>query len=149
MLLRRLAQRRNVEFVGAVPDEALPSLYANAAAVVLPSVQRTCYGRHVAVSELLGLTVLEAMASGTPVIASRIGGVPEIVEDGVTGFLVAPGDVGQLSARIATLVGDRALANRLGAAGRERIEQRFTWDACAERCIAEYERLLLGGAHGS
>ena len=92
-LLRSLAAARRVQFLGAVDDEELARQYRTAAVLVLPSVERTCYGRRIAVSELLGLVALEAMASGTPVIASRIGGLPEIVEDGVTGYLVPPGDV--------------------------------------------------------
>src|ERR671932_1009412 len=100
-LLRRLAARRRVEFLGAVPDSDLPALYRGARVLALPSVHVTCYGRHVAVSELLGLVALEAMASGTPVVASRIGGLPEVVVDGETGFLVEPGDVAELRARLA------------------------------------------------
>jgi glycosyltransferase involved in cell wall biosynthesis len=140
-LLRRLAQGRDVSFLGPVPDAALPGLYGGAAVLALPSVERTCYGRAVPVSELLGLVALEAMASGTPVVASRIGGLAEVVVDGETGFLVPPGDTEALGACLARLVGDRRLAARLGANARDLVVQRFTWRACAERCLAAYQTL--------
>ena len=109
---------------------------------VLPSVERTCYGRPVAVSELLGLSVLEAMASGTPVVASRLGGIPEVVVDGETGFLVEPGDVAGLRDRVGRVLGDPRLARRLGENGRELAVDRFSWTACARRCAAAYEELV-------
>ena len=140
-LLRRLAQDREVSFLGPVPDEALPGLYRGAAVLAMPSVDRTCYGRPVPVSELLGLTALEAMASGTPVVASRIGGLAEVVVDGETGFLVAPGDLAALHDRLALLLSDPGLAARLGANARDLVLERFTWPACAERCLAAYETL--------
>jgi glycosyltransferase involved in cell wall biosynthesis len=140
-LLRRLAQGRDVGFLGPVPDEALPGLYRGAAVLALPSVGRTCYGRPVPVSELLGLTALEAMASGTPVVASRIGGLAEVVVDGETGFLVEPGDLAALHDRLALVLADRRLAARLGANARDLVVERFTWRACAERCLAAYETL--------
>jgi glycosyltransferase involved in cell wall biosynthesis len=140
-LLRRLAAGRDVRFLGPVPEAALPELYRRAAVLALPSVDRTCYGRHVPVSELLGLVALEAMASGTPVVASRIGGLAEVVVDGETGFLVPPGDTDALGDRLALLVGDRRLAARLGAAARDLVTERFTWAACAERCLAAYQAL--------
>jgi glycosyltransferase involved in cell wall biosynthesis len=140
-LLRRLAQDREVRFLGPVPEPALPELYRRATVLVLPSVDRTCYGRPVPVSELLGLTALEAMASGTPVIASRIGGLAEVVVDGQTGFLVEPGDVAALQDRLALVLSDRALAARLGANARDLVVQRFTWRACAQRCLAAYRSL--------
>ncbi len=143
-LLERLAIGRDVRFLGPVPDEDLAVLYRRAAVVVLPSVHRTCFGRDVAVSELLGLTALEAMASGTPVVGSRVGGLPEIVDDGVTGFLVAPGEVGELRERLEQVLGDTDLAARLGRNARQRVRERFTWDACAERCLTAYSE--LGGA---
>ena len=115
LLLRRLARDRDVVFPGAVPDADLPELHRGAAVFVLPTVKEDCYGRHVAISELLGLSVLEAMASGTPVIASRLDGLPEVVRDGETGFLVTPGDVDELRDRVAQLLADRALAARMGA----------------------------------
>ena len=141
-LLKTLAAGRDVEFLGPVPEDDLPALYRSAQALVLPSVHRTCYGREIAVSELLGLAALEAMASGTPVVASRVGGLPEVVEDGVTGFLVEPGDVRDLRERLEQILGDTALAARLGRNGRERVVERFTWDACAGRCLEEYGELV-------
>jgi glycosyltransferase involved in cell wall biosynthesis len=81
--------------------------------------------------------VLEAMASGTPV-----GGVAEIVEDGVRGFLVEPRDVGSLRERLDHVLRDRTLTARLGRNARERALERFTWDACAERCVAVYDDLI-------
>ena len=144
-LLRRLAAGRRVELLGAVPDSDLPALYRQAQVLALPSVHRTCYGRDVAVSELLGLAAIEAMASGTPVVASRVGGLPEVVEDGVTGFLVEPGDVAGLRERLAAVLADTDLAARLGRSGRERVLERFTWDACAERCLAAYSEVVRTG----
>jgi glycosyltransferase involved in cell wall biosynthesis len=141
-LLRRLAAGRAVEFLGPVPDADLPALHRRAAVLALPSVERTCYGRAIRVSELLGLVVLEAMASGTPVVCSRLGGLPEIVRDGETGFLVEPGDVDALRDRLAAVLADPALAARLGRNARELALAHFTWRACAERCLAAYADLL-------
>jgi glycosyltransferase involved in cell wall biosynthesis len=140
-LLRRLADGRDVVFTGPVPDDELPTLLANAAVVVLPSVDRTCYGRRVEVPELLGLTLLEAMASGTPVIASRVGGVPEVVDDGVTGFLVEPGDADELRDRLEEVTASPASIARMGVAARERVLERFTWGAVARRCLDAYEAM--------
>ncbi|HXQ57808.1 MAG TPA: glycosyltransferase family 4 protein [Actinomycetes bacterium] len=140
-LLRRLAEGRDVRFLGPVSEEDLPGLYRSAAVLAMPSVDRTCYGRPVPVSELLGLTALEAMASGTPVVASRIGGLAEVVVDGETGFLVEPGDLAALHDRLALVLSDRRLAARLGANARELVTRQFTWRACAERCLAAYRAL--------
>ncbi len=142
LLLRTLAASRNVIFLTPAPDGVLPSLYRQAAVFVLPSVHRTVYGREVPVSELLGLVALEAMASGTPVICSRLGGLPEIVQHGVTGFLVEPGNVEELLERLSELLGDQGLARRMGRNARELVLERFTWRACAERCLAAYQEVL-------
>lgn len=137
-LLRRLSAGRRVHFAGTVADAELPVLYRRAQVFVLPSVHRTCYGNDIAISELLGLSVLEAMASATPVVCSRLGGLPEIVRDGETGFLVEPGNVDELRDRIATLLADAALAQRMGRAARESVVEHFTWAACARRCLEAY-----------
>jgi glycosyltransferase involved in cell wall biosynthesis len=110
-----------------------------------PSVDVTCDGRRIPIVELLGLAALEAMASGTPVVGSRIGGLPEVAEHRVTGLLVEPGDGDGVRAALDELVGDRMLAARLGRNARERALERFTWDACAKHCLAAYEELLRHG----
>jgi alpha-maltose-1-phosphate synthase len=137
-LLRNLAANRDVTFLGPVSDPELPRLYRSAEVFVLPSVETTCYGKRIAISELLGLSVLEAMASGTPVVASAVGGVPEIVVDGQTGFLVPPGDVEALRERLGQLLGDPSLRRRLGAQARQHVLDRFTWTHVAERCLKAY-----------
>jgi glycosyltransferase involved in cell wall biosynthesis len=140
-LLRRLAAGHRVRFAGTVADKDLPELYRRASVFVLPTVETTCYGRSVAVTELLGLCVLEAMASGTPVVASRTGGLPEVVRDGETGFLVTPGDVSELHDRLDRLLRDAALARRMGRAARSLVAERFTWQATAQRCLAAYAEI--------
>jgi glycosyltransferase involved in cell wall biosynthesis len=143
-LLRRLAASAPgpVTFAGAVADDELARLMRRHAVLALPSVEHTCYGRHAPVSELLGLTVIEAMASGTPVICSRIGGVPEVVEDGSTGLLVPPGDVDALHDALAKLLLDRSRREAMGRAARDVACERFTWKACARRCLESYDALL-------
>ncbi|HEX2236126.1 MAG TPA: glycosyltransferase family 4 protein [Actinomycetota bacterium] len=145
-LLRRLAAGREVRFTGPVADAELPALHRRARVFALPSVPVTCFGRRVAISELLGLSVMEAMASGLPAVCSAIGGLPEVVRHGETGYLVAPGDVEELHDRLAELLDDDALARRMGRAGRELVLDRFTWDACARRCLEAYGALGGGAA---
>jgi glycosyltransferase involved in cell wall biosynthesis len=143
-LLRKLAASSpgRVTFAGTVTDDALPRLMRRHAVLALPSVEETCYGRRVAVSELFGLSVVESMASGTPVVCSAIGGVPEVVADGQTGLLVPPGDVGALRDALAVLLGDGRRREAMGRRAHEVARERFTWDACARRCLESYEALL-------
>jgi glycosyltransferase involved in cell wall biosynthesis len=144
-LLRRLAEGRSVRFAGGVTDRELARLYRHAAVVALPSVEVTCYGRRIPVSELLGLGLLEAMASGTPVVASRVGGVPEIVQHGQTGYLVDPADTADLREHLLTLLGNPKLARHLGDNARDLVVERFTWDAVARRCLDAYDELMRSG----
>jgi L-malate glycosyltransferase len=92
--------------------------------------------------EGLPYTVLEAMAAGLPVIAPAVGGVPEAVEDGVTGFLARPGDVEGFSADVARLCGDADLRASMGAAGRERWAKAFSLDAMLAAFEALYDELV-------
>lgn len=93
--------------------------------------------------ESFGMPVAEAMACGLPVVATRVGGVPEIVEDGVSGLLVRPGDPAGLGKAIELLIKDRGLREKVAAAGRERVKELFSWDRIAGT-LAGYYRELAG-----
>ena len=91
--------------------------------------------------ELLGLTLLESLASGTPVIATDVASLPEIVRDGETGRVVVPGDVRALAEALESFLADPGAAARAGALGRADVLARFTWDEVAERCLDAYREL--------
>src|SRR5579875_2094261 len=134
-----------------VPREAVVQLYTHAAVFCCPSIY-----------EPFGIINLEAMACGTPVVASAVGGIPEVVVDGETGLLVPleqqpaapfePVDPARFSHDLATainrLLRDPALRERMGAAGRARVEREFSWRAIAERTAALY-RSLVASARGA
>src|SRR5947209_18230931 len=86
----------------------------------------------------LPLCVIEAMAHGRPVVASRVGGIPDLVEDGVTGFLVAPGDVEGLRHALERLLADPGLRRRMGRAGRERIVERCSLESVTAATLDAY-----------
>jgi D-inositol-3-phosphate glycosyltransferase len=92
--------------------------------------------------EPFGLTPLEAMACGRPVIGSAVGGITFTIEHGVTGFLVAPRDPAALATRLHQLLGDPILQARMGRAARARVERQFTWSAVAAGTAALYRALL-------
>jgi glycosyltransferase involved in cell wall biosynthesis len=117
----------DVVFAGFTSDPA--PAYAAADVVVLPSKW-----------EGLGLALVEAAQHGRPAVATRVGGIPEIVEDGVTGLLVAPGDATAFGDAVARLVSDDVLRARMGAAARESAAQRFS----LERYADDVERLYTG-----
>ena len=89
-------------------------------------------------AEGLPLVILEAMAHGKPVVATAVGGTPELVVDGETGLLVTPGDVEALAAALSAVLADPELANRLGEAGRKRVLERFSAADAAARVLALY-----------
>ena len=86
------------------------------------------------------MSLLEAMAAGCPVVATRAGGIPDLVEDGVNGLLVEPGDRDALALALHRLLVDRDLAARLGRAARETVRRRFT----AEHALARLDQLYSG-----
>ena len=114
--------------LGFVPHDELERLYARAAVVACPSRR-----------EGFGVVCAEAMAHGRPVVASTVGGLLDLVVDGETGLLVPPGDPAVFRAALQKLLGDPELRARLGVAARERIRERFAWDAVLDATVALYE----------
>ena len=108
--------------------------------VATPSVYKDMYGKEQPYTELLGLTSLEAMACGVPVVVSNAGSLPEIVTAGETGYIVPPGDPAALREIIDRLLADSAERNRLGANARAVVEERFTWHKTALRCLEIYQK---------
>lgn len=117
--------------VGHVSEEDLPKFYAASDLVVLPSLM-----------EGFGITLLEAMASGKPCVATRAGGVEDAVINGETGLLVPPADSYSLYHAIRTLLTDGKLSKEFGAAGRKRAENYFTWDKVAKRTVEVYKKVM-------
>jgi starch synthase len=116
-----------------LPRPEVIQLLTHAAVFVCPSVY-----------EPLGIVNLEAMACGTPVVASQVGGIPEVVDDGKTGLLVPVDDDFEagLARALNEVLGDPDAARRMGEAGRERAVGEFGWDAVARRTVRLYEEIL-------
>jgi starch synthase len=113
-----------------LPRPEIVQLLTHALAFVCPSVY-----------EPLGIVNLEAMACGTAVVASRVGGIPEVVDGGVTGLLVPPDDPASLADALNALLRDPGRAEAFGLAGRERAVTSFSWDSVAARTVALYSEL--------
>jgi glycosyltransferase involved in cell wall biosynthesis len=100
-------------------------------------------------TEGLGTSILDAMACGKAVVGTSAGGIPEIVEDGVTGLIVPPRDPEALAAAITKLLVDEPLRARMGAAGLARVRERFTVDRMIEGTLRVYERVLTSSRSGT
>ena len=122
-LARTLALADDIDFLGE-QDHVVP-LLSLADAFVLPSAQ-----------ESFGLAALEAMACEVPVVASHVGGLPEVIEDGVTGFLHPPGDLDAMAQSTLRLLTDEALRQRMGEAARASAKRQF----CDDKIVPVYER---------
>jgi glycosyltransferase involved in cell wall biosynthesis len=132
--ISRLGLGDIVECISGISDDALARLYGEAEVAVVPSLY-----------EGFSLPAIEAMSCGVAVVATTGGALPEVVgTDGETGLLVPPNDPGALAGAIARLLDDPPLRARLGAAGRQRVISRFTWQVTAAGTAACYEALLEG-----
>jgi glycosyltransferase involved in cell wall biosynthesis len=133
----RLGISDRVSFLGMLPNEDLPARFAAADLFVVPSIIDETGDR-----EGLPVSILEAAASGVPVVASDVGGISDFVEDGVTGLLVRPGDATVLADAIQRLASDGGLVRTMVIAARARVEDGFSWDSVSDRFDTIYRRLL-------
>jgi glycosyltransferase involved in cell wall biosynthesis len=132
--IARLGLADIVRCVSGISDQELATLYGQAQVAVVPSLY-----------EGFSLPAVEAMACGAPVVATTGGALPEVVgTHGETGLLVPPNDPGALAGAIGRLLDDNVLRTRLGAAGRNRVLNRFTWAVTAHGTAARYDALLAG-----
>jgi len=132
--LERFGLKNAVRFLSGVSDQAIVELYAQAEIAVVPSLY-----------EGFSLPAVEAMACGVPLIATTGGALPEVAgQHGVTALLVPPNDPGALAQVILTALSDEELRRRLGAAGRQRTIERFTWPVTARGTVEQYFELLTG-----
>lgn len=131
---RRLGLGRRIVFTGFRSD--VPELLSEVAISVLPSL-----------SEGTSNTLLESMAAGIPVVATRVGGNPEVIEDGVSGLLVTPRNSAALAGAIGRLLDDEDLALRLGQAGMRRVSEIFSVEGSVHETEHLYERLVEAKGH--
>ena len=133
--LRNLAEQLDIEdhvsFLGYVPDEKLPSMYAASDIFVLPAIY-----------ENFPFAILEAQSTGLPVISTKVGGITEFLVDNENGFLIEPGDPTQLTQKLLTLLKDPKLAKEMGMRGRKLIEEKFSWRLITSQVIDLYHKLL-------
>jgi len=124
--------------LGFIAHDELGGLYERAAVVAVPSHR-----------EGFGVVCAEAMAHGRPVVAAAVGGLLDLVVDEETGLLVQPGDVGALRAALQRLLDDEELRRRLGAAGRERVREHFSWQRTTDLTLAVYEEVRRASSAGT
>jgi glycosyltransferase involved in cell wall biosynthesis len=139
-LIDTLDLGQQVRLVGPKPQDEVMAAYRRAAVFALPCVVAEDGNR-----DGLPTVLLEAMASGLPVVSTNLVGVPEIVDDGVNGLLVEPGDVAGLAAQLARLLRDAGLRHRLGEAGRRKVAERFD----VRQNVAQLHNWLAGAASGN
>jgi len=129
-LARELGVAERVVATGWLEGGELQAAYAATDVFVTPSI---CF-------DTFGMVNLEAMEHGKPVVATVFGGGPEVVENGLTGFVANPFDLEAFSERIARLLADPVLARRMGAAGQVRLREHFGIERLATECLEEYEK---------
>ena len=134
--LERLAATLGIgavtEFVGSVPHHRIPGYLRRFSVYVAPSVHE----------ESFGVAVLEASACGVPVVASKVGGLPEVVQDGVTGLLVPPADNVALADALEALLNNPTLRRQMGEQGRQFVRESYAWDTTALAMEALYDRIV-------
>lgn len=129
--LRRTKTTQNVEIVGLLDESELLTEFSRAAALVLPSYQETA-----------PMVIQQAMAAGLPVIATKVGGIPDLIEHKVSGLLFEPGDVDELQRLMLKVGEDLSFGSQLAAASRSRAVETFSADKVAEATLRTYRQIL-------
>lgn len=129
-LAQRLELGDRVHFVGHVKHQELPAIYSRYDLFALPSM-----------AESFGIVFAEAMACGLPILGANEGGIPSVVRDGIDGILVEPGDVDGICDALRFFAHDAGRRYEMGRAGRQRIEEEFTWQRVARKYEAIYNRV--------
>lgn len=132
ILVKRLNLENNVTFLGHIQGEQKISYYKSIDICVIPSS-----------FESFSFVTLEAMASGKPVVASNVGGIPYLVEEGETGFLFEPGNYHELAKKVIQLLENKELRERMGKLAEEKAEL-FSWESVTDETIKLYEKTLRG-----
>lgn len=130
-LARELKIRKRVEFVGWIPRERINYYYQNSNLLVVPSVWY----------EVCGIVILEAFATGRPVVASRIGGIPDVINDNLNGYLVEPKNPNQLAKKIINILSDKDLAVKMGRKGRKLVEEKYNIKTHVNKHLKIYKQL--------
>jgi mannosylfructose-phosphate synthase len=130
-IIHEKSMHDRVHIVGYVPDELLVPFYQQAELFVLPSI-----------FEPFGMTALEAMACGTPVVASEFGGIKDAIVSGKNGLLIDPSKTGEFARAMVKLLKDKKLVENMGREGCRSISEHFSWEAIARRHIAFYQRFI-------
>ena len=133
-LARQVDETNRIEFTGWISDRELSDRYRTSSFFVLPAV----YDKH-GDTEALGVVMIEAMSYGKPVIASNVGGIIDVVEDGTNGILVPAGDVPALARAIKHLALNENLRRKMGEAAKRSVDEKFNWDKIAGDLIKLYE----------
>lgn len=131
-----LSLKEHVTFLGTLNHEDLIPYYHLADVFILPSIFKD--GK----TEALGVVLLEAMASGCPVIGSNVGGIPDIIRDGENGFLVPEQNPEVLAEKITAVLSNRAMADRFRQEGYDIVQSRFSWDIISSQFTKVYERVI-------
>jgi len=130
-IIKNLEIQANVVLVERVPNYEMPYYYSSSDVVVLPSLL-----------ENFPIVALEALSSGKPVIASRVGGIPEVVKNNENGILVDPANVDQMVDALLCLLEDSSMRNSMGNMGRKLVEEKFDWKKIGREYLKEFEKLL-------
>jgi len=131
-LSRQLGIGEKVVFAGFVPNAELPRYYSLADLGVFPSQE----------NETFGISICEAMACGVPVISTKVGGIPEVIQEGVTGLLVAPRKPQELAEKISLVLMDEFSRKAMGEAARQWVLDKFTWSKVADRLVPIYREMM-------